>query len=159
MLKIKIIAMGKMTERPLKEMAEEYIKRLGRYYSVSVIEPKPENLPQNPSEAEIARVLEVEAEKILSEISPRSYVCAMCVEGGSMSSPELARLIEQKSGVASEICFIIGSSHGMAETVKKRADKRLSVSAMTFPHELFRVMLLEQIYRAAEINAGSRYHK
>jgi len=151
--------MGRLTEASFRDAAGEYLKRMSRYYQVTTVEPKPENLPQNPSDAEIERALSREAEKILGEISPRAYVVAMCVEGKTMSSEALAALAEKQAGLASEIVFIIGSSHGLHDSVKKRADLRLSVSPMTFPHELFRVMLLEQIYRAAEINAGSKYHK
>lgn len=151
--------MGRLTEASFRDAAAEYVKRMSRAFQVTVVEPKPENLPQNPSDGEIARALLKESEKILAEIPPRAYVAAMCVEGRTMPSEDFAALIEKQAGVASEICFIIGSSHGLHENVKKRADLKLSVSPMTFPHELFRVMLLEQIYRAAEINAGSRYHK
>lgn len=160
MLKIKIIAMGKLTESYAKDAAAEFVKRMGKSYQVSVIEPKPENLPMNPTDGEIAKALEKEAEKILAEIPPRAAVCAMCVEGKQLSSEEFAAYLEkQASGGVSEVCFIIGSSHGLSEKVKQRASMRLSVSKMTFPHELFRVMLLEQIYRAGEILNGSRYHK
>ena len=160
MLKIKIIAMGKLTESYAKDAAAEFVKRMGKSYQVSVIEPKPENLPMNPTDGEIAKALEKEAEKILAEIPPRAAVCAMCVEGKQLSSEEFAAYLEkQASGGVSEVCFIIGSSHGLSEKVKQRAAMRLSVSKMTFPHELFRVMLLEQIYRAGEILNGSRYHK
>ena len=114
----------------------------------------------NPTDGEIAKALDKEAEKILAEIPPRAAVCAMCVEGKQLSSEEFAEYLEkQASGGVSEVCFIIGSSHGLSDKVKQRANLRLSVSKMTFPHELFRVMLLEQIYRAGEISAGSRYHK
>ncbi|MBQ8187576.1 MAG: 23S rRNA (pseudouridine(1915)-N(3))-methyltransferase RlmH [Clostridia bacterium] len=160
MLKIKIIAMGKLTESYAKDAAAEFVKRMGKSYQVTVIEPKPENLPMNPTDGEIAKALEKEAEKILAEIPPRAAVCAMCVEGKQLSSEEFAAYLEkQASGGVSEVCFIIGSSHGLSEKVKQRAAMRLSVSKMTFPHELFRVMLLEQIYRAGEILNGSRYHK
>lgn len=160
MLKIRIIAMGKLTETYTKEAAAEFVKRMGKAFQVTVTEPKPENLPMNPTDGEIAKALEKEAEKILAEIPARAAVCAMCVEGKQLSSEEFAGYLEkQASAGVSEVCFIIGSSHGMSEKVKQRANLRLSVSKMTFPHELFRVMLLEQIYRAGEIMNGSRYHK
>ena len=159
MFKVKIIAMGRLTVPYLKDAAADYVKRIGRSYALSVVEPKPESLPQVPSAGEIERALEREAERILAEIPPRSKVVAMCVEGKSMSSERLAEYFERCATESGEVCFIIGSSHGMHDKVKARADVRLSVSPMTFPHELFRVMLLEQIYRAAEILAGSRYHK
>ena len=151
--------MGKLTVPYLKDAAADYVKRIGRSFSIMVAEPKPELLPQAPSAGEIERALEREAEKILAEIPARSKVIAMCVEGKPMSSEKLAEYLERCATESGEVCFIIGSSHGMHDKVKSRADVRLSVSPMTFPHELFRVMLLEQIYRAAEIQSGSRYHK
>ena len=160
MLKIRIIAMGKLTEAYTKEAAGEIVKRMGKAIQVTVIEPKPENLPMNPTDGEIAKALDKEADKILAEIPARAAVCAMCVEGKQLSSEEFADYLEkQASAGMSEVCFIIGSSHGLSDRVKQRANLRLSVSKMTFPHELFRVMLLEQIYRAGEIMNGSRYHK
>ncbi len=160
MLKIKIIAMGKLTETYTKEAAAEFVKRMGKSFQVTTAEPKPENLPMNPTDGEIAKALDKEADKILAEIPARAAVCAMCVEGKQLSSEEFAGYLEkQASAGVSEVCFIIGSSHGLADRVKQRANLRLSVSKMTFPHELFRVMLLEQIYRAGEIMSGSRYHK
>ena len=161
MLKIRIIAMGKLTVDYFRSACEDYLKRMSRAYSVTVIEPKPEALPKDPTDGDIARALEREAARITESIPPRAAVVAMCVEGKQLSSEELAVKMEgfAASGV-SEVCFLIGSSHGLHDEIKKRgADLRLSVSKMTFPHELFRVMLLEQLYRAAEINAGSKYHK
>lgn len=160
MQKVKIIAMGKLTETFFRAAADEYLTRMSRFYSVTVAEVKPEQLPQNPGENEIKNALSREAAKIKAEIPPRAAVVAMCVEGKQKSSEELADMLQSyaSSGV-SEICFVIGSSHGLSEEIKKAADVRLSVSKMTFPHELFRVMLLEQLYRAAEISAGGKYHK
>jgi 23S rRNA (pseudouridine1915-N3)-methyltransferase len=160
MQKIKIIAMGKLTEGYTKTASAEFVKRISRFYQLTVVEPKPELTPSDPTPAEIEKALSKEAEKILSEIPSRAAVVAMCVEGKGMSSEEMASYIRESATCGtSEICFIIGSSHGLHPSVKQRADVRLSVSKMTFPHELFRVMLLEQIYRAAEIQSGSRYHK
>ena len=160
MLKIRMIARGKLTEAYTTEAAGEFVKRMGKAFQVTVIEPKPENLPMNPTDGEIAKALDKEADKILAEIPARAAVCAMCVEGKQLSSEEFADYLEkQASAGMSEVCFIIGSSHGLSDRVKQRANLRLSVSKMTFPHELFRVMLLEQIYRAGEIMNGSRYHK
>lgn len=160
MQKIKIIAMGKLTEGYTKSAAAEFSRRISRFYQLTVVEPKVELTPSEPSPAEIDRALSREAERILAEIPPRAAVVAMCVEGKGMSSEELAQFISSSAvSGTSEICFIIGSSHGLHESVKKRASLRLSVSRMTFPHELFRVMLLEQIYRAGEIQSGGKYHK
>lgn len=160
MLKIKIIAMGKLTEKNYRDACAEFVKRLSRTYPVTMVEPKVENLPSDPTPGEIERALQRESERILSEIPSRCACVALCVEGKQLSSEEFADFIEkQASGGVSEIAFVIGSSFGLSEEVKKRAALRLSLSKMTFPHELFRVMLLEQIYRAGEINAGTRYHK
>ena len=160
MLKIRLIAMGRLTEAPFREAAEEYGKRISRFYSLSVTELKPEPLPLSPAPADIERALEKEASRILAVLPPRAPLWAMCVEGKALSSEEFSAKIEAAaSSGAGELCFVIGSSHGLSETVKQRASLRLSVSPMTFPHELFRVMLLEQIYRAGEIAAGGKYHK
>ena len=160
MLKIKIIAMGKLTERCYQDASAEFIRRMSRTYAVTTAEPKVELLPSDPSDGEISRALAKEAERILAEIPPRAAVVAMCVEGRTMSSEAFANWMQkQAAGGVSEVCFVIGSSFGLSDEVKKRANLRLSVSPMTFPHELFRVMLLEQLYRTGEITAGSRYHK
>ena len=151
--------MGRLTVPYLKDAAADYAKRIGRTFQLTLVEPKPEALPQAPSAGEIDRALEREAERILAEIPPRARVFAMCVEGKPMSSERLAEALERCATECGEACFIIGSSHGLSDKVKARADVRLSVSPMTFPHELFRVMLLEQVYRAGEILAGSRYYK
>ena len=160
MLKIHLIAMGRLTEAPFRTAAAEYAKRISRFYSLTVTELKPEPLPASPSPAEIRNSLEKEAARILEAVPPRFVLWAMCVEGTAVSSEALAAKIEETAASgAGGICFLIGSSCGLAESVKKKADFRLSVSPMTFPHELFRVMLLEQIYRAGEIGAGGKYHK
>ena len=159
MFKVKIIAMGRLTVPYLKDASADYVKRISRNFSITVVEPKPEALPQDPSAGEIDRALEREAERIIAEIPPRARVFAMCVEGKPMSSEKLAEALDRCATECGEACFIIGSSHGLSDKVKARADVRLSVSPMTFPHELFRVMLLEQVYRACKIAAGERYHK
>jgi len=160
MQKIRIIAMGKLTEAAFRDAAAEYARRAGRFFDLSVDELRPEQTPQNPSPGEIAKALDREADRILAALPPRAVVCSLCVEGKPMSSEAFAAWIDrQASGGAGEVVFLVGSSHGMAERVKQRASVRLSVSEMTFPHELFRVMLLEQIYRAGEILAGGKYHK
>ncbi len=160
MLKVKIIAMGKLTETFFREAADEYLTRLGRHFQVTVVEPKPELLPNNPSDAVIKAALEREEAKIKAEIPPRAAVVAMCVEGKQLSSEEFSeKLSDFALSGYSEVVFVIGSSHGLSDGVKSIAKMKLSVSKMTFPHELFRVMLLEQLYRAGEISAGSKYHK
>ena len=152
--------MGKLTEPGFKAASDEYLARLNKNFSVTVAEPKPEPLPQNTSDNAIKLALDKEADKILAEISPRSALVAMCVEGKELSSEEFSqRLSDFALSGFSEVAFVIGSSHGLSDKVKNAAKLKLSVSKMTFPHELFRVMLLEQIYRAGEIQSGSKYHK
>lgn len=160
MLKIRVIAMGRLTEAAFREAAGEYAKRISRFYALTVEELKPEPTPASPSRADIEKALDREADRILAAVPPRALLWAMCVEGRSLSSEAFSEKIAQAADSGSgEICFVIGSSYGLSERVKARAALRLSVSPMTFPHELFRVMLLEQIYRAGEIGAGGKYHK
>ena len=159
MIKVNVIAMGKLKEKYLSEAVKEYSKRLSRYADFTVLELEPVKLSDKPSQAEITSALQKESELIFKKIPQSSFVCALCVEGKPLSSEDLALKVKELSGVGKNITFIIGSSYGLSENVKKSADLRLSISAMTFPHQLFRVMLLEQIYRAFKINEGSTYHK
>lgn len=160
MLKIKFIVLGSLSEKHWKDACEEYKKRLGSAFSVTEIQLKEEKLSNNPTDGEIAAALDSEAKKILSEISPRSITVALCIEGKQMTSPELAGYIDRKmSEGVSEINFVIGSSYGLSEKVKDAADFRFSMSKLTFPHQLARVMLYETVYRAGEINKGTKYHK
>lgn len=160
MLNIKIIATGEFKENYLKEAAAEYKKRLGAWCKVEEYIFREEKLPDNPSQAQIAEALKTEEKIILTKIPQKAYVVAMCVEGKQLSSEELADKIEQAqiSG-RSDLVFIIGSSYGLSDGVKQRADFRLSVSRLTFPHRLLRVMLYEAIYRSVSILSGSKYHK
>ena len=159
MLSVKIITVGTLKESYLREAVAEYSKRLSAFCKLSVVQLRESKLPDSPSDKEISAALDSEAKTILSEISPRSYKIAMCVEGRQMPSEKLAATLERISGETSEVCFIIGSSFGLSDKVKSAADLRLSVSELTFPHQLLRVMLLESIYRAFTINAGTKYHK
>lgn len=160
MRKIRLIVMGQLTDRYYREAADEYVRRASRVCSVTETELKCVRLPEEPSEKEIAAALAKEADMILAEIPKRAMVCALCVEGKQLSSEELAlRLRQSETQGVGEFCFIIGSSYGLDERVKARADLRLSMSRMTFPHRLARVMLLEQLYRAGEIDQGKKYHK
>ena len=160
MLNIKIIATGEFKENYLKEAAAEYKKRLGAWCKVEEYIFREEKLPDNPSQAQITEALKTEERIILAKIPQKAYVVAMCVEGKQLSSEELADKIEQAqiSG-RSDLVFIIGSSYGLSDGVKQRADFRLSVSRLTFPHRLLRVMLYEAIYRSVSILNGSKYHK
>ena len=159
-MNINFIAMGKLKESWFREACAEYLKRLGAYVNVKVIEPAPVDLPQKPSQAQIDQALRQEAVKIREQIKPGSFTVAMCIEGKQLASRDFAKLFNQKAVEGySSICLIIGSSHGLSEKVKARRDLRMSFSKMTFPHQLFRLMALEQIYRAFSINAGTKYHK
>ena len=160
MLGIKIIAIGDLKEKYLRDACEEYKKRLGAWARVEEIVLKEEKLPDNPTEAQIKAGLVAEEKKILEKISQKAYVIAMCVEGKQLSSQEFAAKVEEITNCGySEIVLIIGSSFGMTDEVKKRADFRLSVSKLTFPHQLLRVILYEATYRALSIVKGTKYHK
>ncbi len=159
MIKCKIIALGDLKEKFFKEASNEYIKRLSGFCDLEICELSPVKLPEKPSQGEIDAALKKEAEQITKKIPQNSQVFALCVEGKQFSSEKLAKKIGELSSMGKGLCFIIGSSYGLSEEIKKAADFRLSLSEMTFPHKLFRVMLLEQIYRGFMINKGSRYHK
>ena len=159
MLNVKFITLGTLKEGYLREAAAEYEKRLGGFCRFELVQLKEERLSDQPSENEIKNALDKESAKIFAEIPSRAYVVAMCVEGKQCSSEELADKLEEISSRNSDICFIIGSSFGLADTVKQRADMRLSVSKLTFPHQLMRVILLEAVYRAFNIQKGTKYHK
>ena len=161
MQNITIIAMGKVQKGFLSDGCNEYIKRLKPMCNFKLIELDDEPLPEkNLNRTLIERALEKESVKILAAIPKQSFVVTLCIEGKQLSSEELAKTIEQK-GIEgfSNICLIIGSSHGLSEKVKKASHLRLSFSKMTFPHQLARLIALEQIYRALSINMGSKYHK
>ena len=159
MIKVTIIALGRLKEKYLTEAVKEYSKRLFRYCVLDILELEPVRLPENPSQSEINSALDKEAEMIIKKIPEGSEVYTLCVEGKQMSSPQLAYKVKAASNMGRSLTFIIGSSYGLSEKVKKCSNIRLSLSEMTFPHQLFRVMLLEQIYRAFKINEGSAYHK
>ena len=149
------IFVGRMRERHYTAAFEEYFKRLGAFGKPELREIAEERLPEQPSEREIAQALKREAAEILKAVPKGAYTVALCVEGKAKSSEELAQALE----VQARLCFIIGGSFGLDESVKAAADLRLSMSRMTFPHHLARVMLAEQVYRAFTIQNGGRYHK
>ncbi|MGN0494101.1 MAG: 23S rRNA (pseudouridine(1915)-N(3))-methyltransferase RlmH [Acutalibacteraceae bacterium] len=159
MMKITVIALSSLKEKYLKDAAAEYIKRLRAYCDLNIVELDPIRLPEKPSTAEINAALDREAELILKKIPDGNIVISLCIEGKQPSSEELAYLVEENSSIGRGLTFIIGSSCGLAEKIKRRSDIRLSFSKMTFPHQLFRIMLLEQLYRAFKINSGGSYHK
>lgn len=159
MLRVKIICIGKLKEKYLREAQAEYLKRLGAFCKAEVTELSEAKLPDNPSEALIKEGLKKEAKKILAEIPKGAFVYSLCIEGKGISSEELAAKIEENAAQTSNVVFIIGSSFGLDDEVKKQSSFKLSFSKMTFPHQLARIMLLEQIYRAFSINNNSKYHK
>ena len=159
MLDITLICVGKLKEKFYADACAEYIKRLGAYCKTTVLELPEVRRSETPSQKEIDAVLTREADAIQKAIPRGAAVIAMCVEGKAMSSEALARSLEGFSQTTSKLCFLIGGSDGLHGSVKESAALRLSMSPMTFPHHLARVMVLEQIYRALSISAGSKYHK
>ncbi len=160
MFDITLITMGKLKEKFYTSAAAEYAKRLGGYCRFTLLELPECRLPEDPSPAEIQAGLEKEAEVILSKIPKGSWFCVFTPEGKVLSSESFAEKLSQvKNSGKSSACFLIGSSFGMAQRVKDRADFQLSMGPMTFPHHLARIMVLEQLYRAESIQAGSKYHK
>lgn len=158
MLKVKIIAVGKLKEPWLREGLAEYQKRLAAYCSFSVVEIEEYRLPENPSPAEIERGMCEEGKKILQKAGG-SLLCPLCIEGEELPSEGLAAFLQSAAQRTDTVSFIIGGSFGLSDEVKRAGNKRLSFSPMTFPHQLMRVMLCEQLYRAFSINAGGKYHK
>lgn len=160
MQRITLLCVGKLKEKFYAEAAAEYVKRLSRYCKLELVELPEERLPEDPSPAQIDAALLKEAEAIRAKLPPSSTLAALCIEGRERSSEELARLMAVwASRGESRLVFLIGGSHGLHESIKAQAAEKLSMSPMTFPHHLARVMLLEQIYRAYQINAGTKYHK
>lgn len=157
---VQIICVGKLKEKFYLEACQEYLKRLGPLCKPQLIELPEEKLPQNPSQGQIDAALAKEAAAVRAKLAPGSLLVALCIEGKEYSSEGLAKLLEgwQMASVK-RLGFLMGSSFGLDEDLKRQADVRLSMSPMTFPHHLARVMLLEQIYRGYQILSGSRYHK
>ncbi len=160
MFEITTIAMGKLKEKFYTAAAAEYEKRMKAYCQFHLLELPETRLPEDPSPAQIAAGLEKEAELIFSKVPKGAWLCVLTPEGKLLSSEALAhKFREVKLSGKSSACFVIGSSFGISPRVKAQADFRLSMSPMTFPHHLARVMVLEQLYRAEAIQAGSKYHK
>lgn len=160
MQNITIICIGKLKESYLRDAVNEYTKRLSTLCKLNIIELPAEKLSDNPSQKEIENALESEGKKIVEKIPKGAYVYTMCIEGKQKTSEELSAEMDNL-GVRgySNVTFIIGGSFGISDKVKAVSDYRLSMSKMTFPHQVARVMLLEQIYRAIQISIGTRYHK
>ena len=160
MQKITVLCVGKLKERFYQEAAAEYVKRLGRHCKLDVVELPESRLPEEPSPGEIQRALAAEAAAIREKLPRGGAVIALCIEGKPCSSVELSRRMQELAvSGKSQLTFLIGGSVGLAEDLKRQADWRLSMSPMTFPHHLARIMLLEQIYRACQSAAGTKYHK
>ena len=160
MFEITLITVGKLKEKFYLSAAQEYEKRLKGYCQFKLLELPEVRLPESPSPAEIAAGLEKEAQQILEKVPKGAWLCVLTPEGKLLSSEAMAdKLRDVKLSGKSSACFVIGSSFGMAPRVKELAQLRLSMSPMTFPHHLARIMVLEQLYRAEAIQAGSKYHK
>ena len=160
MQKVTLLCVGKLKEKFYADAAAEYVKRLSRYCDLTVTELPEERLPEDPSPAQIEAALAKEAAAIRAKLPPSAFLIALCIEGKERSSEELARqMADWASRGEKQLVFLIGGSFGLHPSIKDAAGARLSMSPMTFPHHLARVMLLEQIYRAYQINAGTRYHK
>lgn len=160
MLNITLICVGKLKEQYLRDACDEYKKRLSTLCKLNLVELTPERLSDNPSQKEIENALANEGRHIIEKIPNGAKVYTMCIEGRQLSSEQLSSDLDSAavSGVSS-IAFIIGGSFGLSDEVKSKGTVRLSMSKMTFPHQLARVMLLEQIYRAMQISIGTKYHK
>ena len=159
-MNIAVISVGRLKEKPYRQVADEYLKRLSRFgrYEEIEIPDLPERDGASPAEEE--QIKTREGEEILRKIRPGDRVIALTIPGGQKSSPELARAVQEaKNRGAGRLVFLIGGSLGLGENVLARADEEMSMSRMTFPHQLAKVMLLEQLYRAEKIIAGERYHK
>ena len=158
MLKINIICIGKIKEKYFSDAIAEYTKRLGAFCKFTIVELAEEKIRDNQSQ--ISEVLLAEGRSILKKISPSDYVVALCIEGKLTSSEELSKTLDSLAlSGKSTVSFVIGGSYGLSDKVKIRADMRLSMSRMTFPHTMARMILTEQIYRAFEISTNGKYHK
>ncbi|CRK82476.1 23S rRNA (pseudouridine(1915)-N(3))-methyltransferase RlmH [Neobacillus massiliamazoniensis] len=159
-MNISIVTVGKLKEKYLKQGIDEYVKRLSAYAKIEVIEVADEKAPEELSEMEMIQVKQKEGERILAKVAQDTYVIALAINGKLRSSEELADSLDKLATYGkSKIAFIIGGSLGLSEEVLSRANEHLSFSRMTFPHQLMRLILVEQIYRAFRINRGEPYHK
>ena len=160
MQKVTVLCVGKLKEKFYIDAAAEYVKRLQRHCKLEIVELPEQKLPESPAPAEIEQALAREAALIEEKLPKGGAVIALCIEGKPCSSVELSRRMQELAvSGKSQLTFLIGGSVGLSEDLKRQADWRLSMSPMTFPHHLARIMLLEQIYRACQIAAGTKYHK
>lgn len=159
MIQVTVITVGNLKESYWREAVSEYEKRLNGFCRTEILQLKEARVPEDPSEGEIRAALADEGKRILAAMPPRSYRIALCVEGKQFSSEGLAKRLEGVLAENGSLCLVIGSSHGIAPEVKAACDLRLSVSELTFPHQMMRVLLLEVLYRCFSIIKGTRYHK
>ncbi len=159
MMNVTVVCVGKLKESYLRDGCAEYIKRLSAFSKVNVVEVAEERAGDNPSDAEIHNIIEKEGERIIAKISKGSFVIPMCIEGTQFSSPDFSKEIEKISMNYSGITFVIGGSFGLSDEVKSLGKLKLSFGKLTLPHQLARMVLLEQIYRAFSISNHSKYHK
>lgn len=160
MLNVTLLCVGKLKEDYWRAACAEYEKRLGAFCRFRLIEVAEERLPDNPAPAQIAATVEAEGRRLLEKLPKEAAVIPLCIEGKELDSPALAGYIDRLAvGGTSHIALVIGGSWGLSDQVKNRAALRLSMSPMTFPHQLARVMVLEQVYRAFQISGGGKYHK
>ena len=159
MIQLTLITVGSLKEAYWRDAVAEYEKRLSAYCKPQILQLKEVKLPDDPSQSEIDAALSEEGKRILAAIPPRTYKIALCVEGTEYSSEALAKRLEGILSQSGSIALIIGSSYGLSPEVKRAADMKLSVSRLTFPHQMMRVLLLEVFYRAFGILKGTKYHK
>lgn len=159
MATVTLITVGSLKEAYLRDATAEYKKRISQYAKVEHVELKEERINNEDDQAEVRRALDREGERILAAVPKEAYVAALCIEGKQYSSTELGRIVGEAVDATGKLALIIGSSHGLSDTVKSAADLRLSFSKLTFPHQLMQVMLLEALYRSFTIIAGKKYHK
>ena len=161
MLSVHVICVGKLKEKFFQQACEEYCKRLGSYCKLNVVELPEAKLPASPTLGDIAAALDKEGDAVRKKLPEHAYLAALCIEGDPCSSEDFSLRLQhlQTSAAAKHLVFLIGGSHGLHPSLKREAKWRLSMSPMTFPHHLARVMLLEQLYRAFKIAEGSSYHK
>lgn len=159
MMNVTVIAVGKLKESFLRDGCAEYVKRLGAYAKVNIIEINEERCSDNPSDSEIQNVIKKEGERILKKIPKGAAVIPLCIEGREYASRDFSSLLESIALNSSHICFVIGGSFGLDAEVKAMGKVKLSFGKMTLPHQLARMVLLEQVYRAFSISNNSKYHK
>ncbi len=159
MLTIRIVAVGKLKEDYWRRAVQEYQKRLSAYCKLELVEVEEFRLGDDPSPAMIQKALQAEGERILKKLLSQGTTVALCIEGRQLTSPQLAQLLEQTALHSSQLNVVIGGSFGLSDAVKGAAQHRISMSPMTFPHQLARVMVCEQLYRGMSINAHAKYHK